>query len=144
MFSWSEFCSAAHDSISPMAAQDDELNKLVSASSPPDRKVDEVGRPFANSSLIKEHPDPVNYRRIVSIRRKSAEDEGNCVYVDYSKQVEDFLDRFWPFSNTNPLFVIWIATHKDVYEFLYVPSKAHANGWRVGHLGNLRATDDKQ
>ena len=118
MFDWNTFSAAAVARLESESFNDDELRSILALSHPPAEATDEVGRPLIGSAVIHQHPDIQNFRRIIGIRKQIAEEKGARDYVLYANQIQSFLNSF-PTSLT--LFVLLIATHKDLYEFLFVP-----------------------
>jgi hypothetical protein len=140
MIAWPIFGKLALSVVE--AGTDDDLREILTDASQPPRVVDDVGRPLPNSALINQHPDPNNYSRIIKIRRAIAVDKKEQDYIKYADAIITFLDSFGPFSESDPLWLILIATHKNQYEFLYAPKTNAITGMPVGHLNNSDKTSN--
>ena len=63
------FCNLVRSIPEAVSCMDVELHRMLIQPVPPARQTDEIGRPLPGSSLINEHPDLPNYRRVADIRR---------------------------------------------------------------------------
>ena len=126
MFSWLNFCQVAISLLQEDSRGDSRLLGMLSSPTCPAKNVDEVGRPLPNSSIIREHPDPANLRRVFGLRRDLAKETGYLDYVDYANSFLAFLDDNSPFTATNPLFFVVIRTDCGSYEYLYAPALGKA------------------
>jgi hypothetical protein len=133
MFAWLDFSKFALSAAGRIEL-DAELNEMLSLTSAPPEATDAVGRPVPNSARVNQPPEPDSFRWIVATRRSAAQREGDGNYIRYADQVLEFFESFGAFSESNPLFVVLIATHKNEYEFLYAPMKKAVATMTVGHL----------
>ena len=138
MFSWDSFRAIAAHVVEDKCGIDAELKAILSSSTPPPREVDGIGCPLPGSALIIQHPDPGNLLRSSKIRCDIAKENNNLEYVAYATRRVQFVESSGELSESNPLFIILIATGGDYYEFLYTPKNSKLVAAAVGHLGNLR------
>jgi hypothetical protein len=132
--SWTDFAEIARKSIKSDLLGDSELISILRMSDPP-KTMDEAGRPLLGSAVIKQHPEPDNFKWIVNTRRSASLKEGNQEYIRYADWVLEFFRAFGSFSEINPLFIISISTRQNKYEFLFAPSKKAVMAIAVGNLG---------
>jgi hypothetical protein len=134
MFSWPYFSQIALESLGDDQSGDTELVSLLKSPSVPNT-TDVAGSPLPNSAVINQHPEPDNFKWIVNARRSASITEGDEGYIHYADQVLGFFDSFGPFSESNPLFIIFVSTHKNKYEFLFSKTKRVVIAITVGNLG---------
>ena len=137
-FSWTRFRRHAAKVVQAWQSQDVDLASILARPRPPNKSVDEYGRPLPDSVLANEHPDPSNFERVLRVRSELARDERNEAYAAYASRLLVFFRKYGPFSDANPLFVVQIATRKDEYEFLFSPSSGRIVGSKVRNIGKVR------
>jgi hypothetical protein len=134
-FNWLQFCRLLRSLPEVVACEDDELRTMLIQPTPPFKKVDEIGRPMPGSSLINEHPDLSNYRRVTNIRHQGCIENGDTVGARYFGRLIEFLnDR----ANDPNLLIVCLSTDQECYEVLYSPDAPAALFSRVRYLEGSR------
>jgi hypothetical protein len=134
MFNWQQFTPLARLSVASANIQDDDLNAILTGSEPPPSNSDKVGRPAHNCARVSHHPDVANLKRVIAVRRSLAVDDENVSYIRYADQVLHFIDEI---SNSDPLYLISIATSSNFYQFFYNSKNERVICMPVGHIGNI-------
>jgi hypothetical protein len=129
-FDWSAFCRLVRSLPEVEACDDAELHKMLGGPVPPLKHTDEFGRPLLGSSLISEHPEPPNYRRIIDIRHRFA-DDGDVVRNSYFGRLDGFLKSH---SELSRIQIVCLSTERECYEVVYFPEAAAAFFFPVRHL----------
>jgi len=118
-FDWPEFCATLRSSADYLACDDTELRAMLARPTPPLEHTDEIGRPLPGSSLVSEHPDLPNYRRVAAIRHQLAVDAKDALGIAYSWRVLQFLESY---PGDSPFFIVTLSTKRECYETLFFPS----------------------
>lgn len=95
---------------------------MLSQTAAPSRRTDDVGRPLPGSSFIAEHPDLASYRRVMSIRHQGCVEDGDKIGAIYHGRLVRFVDAHL----ASQLFIVWLSTERECYEFLYFPREQTA------------------
>src|ERR1043166_2579948 len=128
---WQHFSVKLRELPNCKNLNDQELQSMLLRATPPPENTDEIGTPLPGSSLISEHPDLPNYKRIEAIRYKIALDDGDTLGAAYSSRVLAFL-RSHP--DDSPLFFVNLSTQLECYQTLYFPSSDSLLFSRVRYL----------
>ena len=120
MFIWKEFSKQAQVLAKQRYSDDARLAEIISASDPIPEKMDDIGKPLAESVGIHQQGNIENYKRILTVRREIALKSESKDYVDYVDKVQRFISELTPEGS---LYIVLIATRLGVYEFLYMPEK---------------------
>jgi hypothetical protein len=123
MFDWQQFSFLAKAAMASASITDEDLTRIFSMPRPPNQITDEVGRPKVNCATISPHPEPDNFRWVTDVRRAAALIDGDKKFIRYADKVLLFFKDYGLFSDSNPLFVIRITTHRQEFEFLFAPIK---------------------
>jgi hypothetical protein len=130
-FDWLEFCRLVRHLPEVVSCDDEGLHRMLVQPVPPSRHTDDIGRPLPGSSLITEHPDLPNYRRVMDIRYRGCVDEDDKVGVRYFGQVVGFLESR---SQSSRLQIVCLSTERECYEILYFADEAAVLLCPVRHL----------
>lgn len=135
MFNWKQFTSMALTELAQRGITDTDLVAILNLPEPPQEACDTVGRLHPGSVRVRQHPDPVNFERVLAIRKDLAREEGYSDYIAYADGALSFLHER---ESNDQLFLIGIATERNTYEAFYVPSKQNIKIFPVGHLKGER------
>jgi hypothetical protein len=115
---WQEFCSLVRSLPEVAACDDAELHKMLFRVIAPSLRTDEFGRPLPGSSLMSEHPDLPNFRRVAEIRHQICNVAGDISGSKYFGRLVEFLKSH---SELSRLQIVSLSTERECYEILYFP-----------------------
>ena len=118
-FNWIDFTRVVKKEIKEHFPEDQHLEFIVAAPEPLAEKVDVMGKPLADSVLIRQQKDVANYKRIMEVRHNHSGSINETEYQDYSAKVLQFIDII----GLDDLYIVSIATNSGIYETLFCPQK---------------------
>jgi len=123
MFSWLEFSTVARECADALCRHDHRLAAILSAPQPIGEQTDEIGKPLPESVGVHQHPDVANFKRVISVRRATAEETAQPDYVAYANRTLAFLNTL---GAGDDLYLVQVTTNLGSYEFLFCPRRGIA------------------
>jgi hypothetical protein len=132
LINWKEFSVAVRAQLPVMILEDRELEKMLSAQTPPPEKTDAIGKPFPGSAVASKQSDIENMKRILRVRKQIAEEKQAKEYISHVNKLISFVE---PLSIGSNLWMIFVATEKNVYEIFYVADDGKVLGAVMNQFG---------